>query len=141
MYMDRFLEFERVGKDAPAVTTRALPMGQSDLVPLPGLDPATGTTADVSPDSGLYFMAVAGPNDVAAGMTFELQHADKQAGPFAPVQKFGPAAAAKPGEILVKAPCPQGLKNWVRVVKSASTPLNLCFTYNVAPKGLPTFPV
>ena len=136
MYMDRNLEYERIGKDAAATTTRVLPFGQEDLVPLPN----AGTTADVSPDTRLYFMAVAGANDVAAGMTFELQHSDTKGGTYATVQTFGPAPAAGPGEILIKAPCPQGLKNWTRVVKSDATPVNIFMTYDVVPKSLPTFP-
>ena len=137
MYMDRNLEYERIGKDTAAATTRALPLGQADLAPLAN----AGTTADVSPDAQLYLMVVAGGSDVAAGKTFEFQHADTAAGTYATVQTFGPAPAAGPGGVLIKAPCPQGLKNWTRVVKSDATPLNIFLTYDVAPKGLPTMPV
>jgi hypothetical protein len=137
MYTDRHLEFERIGKDASALTSRVLPFGQDDLQPLKN----AGTTADLSPDAKLFFMVVAGPNDVAAGMTFEFQHSDTKDGTYSTVQIFGPAPAAEPGGILIKALCPQNIKNWTRVVKSVNTPVNIFFTYDVAPKGLPTIPV
>lgn len=136
MYMDRHLEYERIGKDAAESVTRALPFGQGDLAPLPN----AGTTQDVSPDARLYFVVMAGANPVPAGMTITIEHGDTETGAYETAQAFGPLAAALPGEILVAAPCPQNLKNWTRVAKGEATPLNIFLTYDVIPKALPTFP-
>lgn len=137
MYMDRHLEYERVGKDANTATTRSLPFAQSDLVPMEN----AGTTADLSPDVRLYFMVIAGSNPIPADMTVELQHSDTENGTYTTVAKYGPSTAiTQPGNILVSQPCPQGLKAWTRVVKSSAVAMNIFFTYDVVPKSLPTFP-
>lgn len=143
MYSDRHLEFERIGKDTAAAVTRALPMGQAGLEPLQG---AGGNTADVSPDAGLFLIVAAGPNTVATGLSIEVQHSDTETGTFATRQILGPStAAADPGEIIFKVPCPQDLKNYARCAKfsggaAVATPLNVFMTYDAAPKNLPTLP-
>lgn len=137
MYMDRHLEYERVGKDAAAATTRSIPLAQSDLVPMDN----AGTTADVSPLGSFFFMVIAGSTPIPAGTTVELQHSDTQTGTYTTLAAYGPSAAiTNPGEIMVSAPCPQGAKAWTRVVKSSATAMNIFFTYDVVPKSLPTFP-
>jgi len=138
--MDRHLEYERIGKDTSAATTRALPFGQSDLVPIKN----AGTTADTSPDARLFFMVVAGANPIPSGVGVQLQHSDTETGTYTTVATYGPTTAVKnPGEIVFSEPCPQNIKAWTRVVKTPATPvvpMNIFLTYDVVPKSLPTFP-
>jgi hypothetical protein len=122
MYSDKLLEFQIAERDTPAVTTRKLPMGQSDL---------SGDTTGMGPNFGLWLYADAG-EDLSPGFTLTLQHADTEAGPFEDLIAFPALTVPAPaGKVLVKMAVPREIKNWVQFALSDAVKLNIIFTVAV----------
>jgi hypothetical protein len=122
MYGDLLLEFSVAGRDATAITTKALPMGQRDL---------TGDTTGMGPYDGLFVFASAG-EDINAGFSITMQHCDTQNGTFENLVTFPATTAIKaPGDVLVKHPVPFNVKNWVRFVLSSAVSASIVIVHNV----------
>lgn len=133
MYADKFLEFERAGRDAVATTTRALPMGQADFT---GVNPPD--TSGMGPYGGLWLVVMAAA-DIAAGYSVAIEHSDTESGTYtALLTSSVTAAAASPGATLFKIPLPFDVRNWVRITKTTADAVNIFLTGDVDkwPSGL-----
>lgn len=126
MYSDKFLEFERAGRDAAGTTTKPLPMGQADFVGTHSPD-----TSGMGPYGGLWLVVTAA-SDIAAGYSVTIEHCDTENGTYAALlTSSATAAAAVPGNTLFKIPLPFDVKNWVRIKKSAANAVNIFMTNDV----------
>ncbi|MDR1514084.1 MAG: hypothetical protein LBS45_00180 [Synergistaceae bacterium] len=126
MYSDKNLEFSIASRDAAATTTRALPLGQADLLP---------PTDGMGPLGGLYLYVSAGESwakpasGSVAGFTVTLEHSDTKEGTFTTVIAFPEDRTdVAQGKVLVKHPVPHGIKNWVRFKFSAAKKMNALAT-------------
>lgn len=127
MYSDRLLEFV-LAKDAAATTTKALSLGQHDLMPRPG---TTGTDG-MGPYNGLFIYVGAGTAAIPAGLTINLQHADLRTGPWTTFKSIGPSQViAQPGDRIFVDPVPFDVKNWIRFTLSSAVQLNIIMTRDV----------
>ena len=126
MYTDKCLEFSIASRDAAALTTTALPMGQSGLAaPTDGMGPLGGLYIYVSAGE-----AIAAPSSGSvAGFSVTLEHCDTKDGAFAAVIAFPEDRTSIPaGKVLVRHPVPHGIKNWVRLKFSAAKKMNAVMT-------------
>ena len=123
MILDKNLTFLK-GTDAPTATTKALPLGQKDLV---------GDTTGMGPYSDLFLLVTAAA-DIPA-LTVTLEHGDAEAGPFTTLASYPEASGLKPGDEAVKAPVPFTAKNWVRLKLSVAAAVNAFMTIG-ADKGV-----
>jgi hypothetical protein len=126
MYGDKGLEWQVASRDTAATTTRALPLGQSDL-PV-GDD---GTTKDLSPYGGLFIVAIA-REDLAEDFQLKLMQSDTEAGTYDALKEF-PAltAAVAANTVLIKEPLPFGARNWLKWSLSAAKKLDIFATRDV----------
>ena len=125
MILDKYLTF-LTGTDTPVTTTKAIPLGQKDL---------TGDTSGMGPYSN-FFLQVNAAADAAA-LTVTMEHSDEEMGTYTTLQAFPAKSNLKAGDVVVKAPVPFGVKNWVRLKLSVATPVNAFLTYGVD-KGVDT---
>ena len=119
-----------MGEHPAATITKALPMAQDDLQPLPG----TSGTDGMAPYnvSRLWIVFWAAHVAIPAGFTAQLQHADLETGPFVTLQTLGPTTdIANPGERIFVYPMPFQVKNWVRFQLSAALQMNIFLSSDV----------
>lgn len=122
MYMDSHATYV-LATDAAAATTKALPRGQRDLIPVENRT----STADLSNDDHEFVVIQAGANAVAA-MTVDMQTSDTQTGTFTTLMTINVPDLAPGQQIAVQ--YPRGVKNWIRYNMSAATALTIFDTVN-----------
>jgi hypothetical protein len=120
MIQDKNLVFVK-RTDTAATSTRAIPLGQSDL---------GGDTSGMGPYQDMWFVVMSGHAGTAA-LTITLQDSDTETGTYTAVQSWTTPATYAVGDYLVKAPVPFKVKNWLKVGLSTAKTVDAFLVYGV----------
>lgn len=133
MYMDKFLTWVK-STDAAATETKALPLSNPNLAMQVGpLDnPGPKDTAGMGTYKGKSWIYVGAGEDVLAGFTLELQHADTETGTYSTLATYGPTTVDKvAGDTVFKIPVPMAVKNFVKFTLSTALKMDIFWTSDV----------
>lgn len=122
MILDANLTFVRA-TDSPVTTTRAIPLGQSDL---------EGNSKGLGAYQNLMLNVTTGENIASLGVTLETS--DTETGTYEPVVTYPTQTGLSAGKTVVCERLPWNVRNWIRLTFTVAAKVNAHLTVDADKK-------